>query len=353
MIKKINKAALILLLLSVSFLISHCTSENDTKEAAIDIENIKFKLHFERFDNDIFQAKTAEEILKLEAKYPDFYPVYMYQIMGDITNGNRDPLKAASNWMQGFGTIADFGLGLKQRVDSIFPTLEPYKLELTKAMKRQLYYFPKDTIPTFVTFVSPLRYEFSNIEGCHMMGIGLDMFLGSDFGPYHFVNPDEFPNYRIRKLRPDYLLPNTIKAFCQTRMPELANQSRLIDDMIYEGKLLYWVNALIPETEDSLKLGYTPNQLKWAQQNESEVWAALVDTKVLYTTQPEEIKHYINEAPFTTANGFGMGTAPRIGAYVGWQIIKKYMSKNPKITLAQLLAEKDTDKILTQSKYKP
>jgi uncharacterized protein YjaZ len=65
------------------------------------------------------------------------------------------------------------------------------------------------------------------------------------------------------------------------------------------------------------------------------------------------LRDFTNDGPFTTAKDFGNGTAPRIGSYIGWRIVKQYMEKNPKITLAQLLKLVDADDILTKSKYKP
>jgi hypothetical protein len=34
-------------------------------------------------------------------------------------------------------------------------------------------------------------------------------------------------------------------------------------------------------------------------------------------------------------------------------IVRKYMTENPQLTIAQLMAEKDAQKILAASKYKP
>lgn len=354
MIKKIYKVLPILFLFFASLFLSQCTSETDTPAEEINTEKINLTIKFQRFDDDLFKAKNALEIVALEKKYPDFYPVYMYQLMGDITQTNQSALEAAANLMRNFSTIPEFGLGLKQRADSVFPTFEPFIEDLTEAMKRYKYYFPKDTIPEFITFISPLRINFPVIEGKNQIGIGLDMYLGSDFKPYHsFQLADQFPNYRVRKMRKEYLLRDLITAICENKLKPLGNKSRLIDEMIYEGKILYMVNSLIPETADSIKIGYTPAQLKWAKQNESEIWASLVDSKVLYITEPDEIRHYINDGPFTTAKGFGAGTSPRIGSFVGWQIVKKYMANNPQLSLQQLLAVSDSDDILNKSKYKP
>ena len=43
----------------------------------------------------------------------------------------------------------------------------------------------------------------------------------------------------------------------------------------------------------------------------------------------------------------------KVGAWLGWQIVKAYMKENPNTTLKELIAIKDGQKILTGSKYKP
>lgn len=353
--KIIYKALPIFFLLYLTIQFSSCTEEKDKRIEEVNTDNIKLTITLNRFEEDLFKAKTADEVLSLEKKYPDFYPVYMYQLMSGISsNVSTPPLEAANNILRNFTTVPDFGIWLKTRCDTVFPSLEPFKEELTEAMKRYKYYFPKDTIPEFITFLSPLIINFPFIDGKHQMGIGLDMYLGSDFKVYHSSNlADQFPNYRVRKMRKDYLLRDLVTAICETKIQPLKNNSRLIDEMIREGKILYLVDAILPETDDSIKLGYTPTQLKWALQNESEIWASLIDSKVLYSTDPAIIRDFTNDGPFTTANGFGFGTAPRAGSFCGWQIVKKFMDKNPEMTLPQLLSKIDADDILNKSKYKP
>ncbi|NUM31980.1 MAG: hypothetical protein HUU47_06615 [Bacteroidetes bacterium] len=352
------KKSLFIILFSMlfSFLINSCKNDVQDDENSNGIMNIKLEVELSRFDVDLFNAKTADDILKLKNKYPDFYPVYVYQIMNGISGDFRTSEKeSAINLLKNFITVPDFGLWLKQRADTVFPNLDDFKKDLTLAMKHYKFYFQKDTIPHFITFLSPLVVNFPFIEGTNQIGVGLDMYLGSDFKPYHSYNlADQFPNYRIRKMRKDYLLRDLITAIVVKKI-EKANLTgkRLIDDIITEGKTLYITNALIPQIEDSIKLGWTPNQLEWALKYESDIWAKMVDSKCLYSTKQEDIRDYLNDGPFTTADGFGAGTAPRIGAYIGWQIIKKYINNYPKTSLEQLILLKDADEILIKSKYKP
>jgi hypothetical protein len=66
---------------------------------------------------------------------------------------------------------------------------------------------------------------------------------------------------------------------------------------------------------------------------------------------PVVIQTYIGEGPFT--QGFSQELSPgNIGQWLGWQIIKKYLSKNPDITPEELM-KTDSKIILEEAKYKP
>jgi hypothetical protein len=43
----------------------------------------------------------------------------------------------------------------------------------------------------------------------------------------------------------------------------------------------------------------------------------------------------------------------RTANWIGWQIVKSYMRRNPANTLDDLILEKDAQAILDASKYKP
>ena len=73
----------------------------------------------------------------------------------------------------------------------------------------------------------------------------------------------------------------------------------------------------------------------------------------MYETDFQKIQTYLNEAPFTPGLGEKNQSAPKLGVWTGWQIVRKYMSKHPEVTLPQLMAMTDAQKILNDSKYRP
>ena len=97
--------------------------------------------------------------------------------------------------------------------------------------------------------------------------------------------------------------------------------------------------------------GYTPEQLAWAKRYEADVWTWFLQENLLYHTDYLRIQKYFTEAPFTPELGENNESAPKLGIYIGWKIVRKYMDKHPEITLKELLADTDAQSILEKSKY--
>jgi uncharacterized protein YjaZ len=60
---------------------------------------------------------------------------------------------------------------------------------------------------------------------------------------------------------------------------------------------------------------------------------------------------FLADGPYTME--FSKDSPPRLGEWIGLQIIRSYMQKNPEITLQMMMQETDAQKILTLSGYKP
>ena len=123
--------------------------------------------------------------------------------------------------------------------------------------------------------------------------------------------------------------------------------------MVYNGKVLYLMDELMPDLADSTKIGYTGTQAQWCKDYETDIWAYFLEENLLFETDYLKIQKYLTDAPFTPGVGEGNQSAPKLGVWVGWQIVRKYMDKHPDLSLQQLLAQTDAQKILKESKYKP
>ena len=121
--------------------------------------------------------------------------------------------------------------------------------------------------------------------------------------------------------------------------------------LIFNGKILYFLDAMFPNDEDSLKIGFSKSQLDFCRRNESKTWSFFIENKLLFNSNSNDYDKYISDGP--TTNGFPRESPAMMGVWVGWQIVKKFMSENKNVSLNQLMNENDYQKILNLSKYKP
>ena len=181
------------------------------------------------------------------------------------------------------------------------------------------------------------------------VGIGLDMYLGSDC---EFYDKLGIPKYKSFNMTPENMVVDCMKGWIMTEFyPKKEDEATLLSKMIYEGKILYVLDALFPFSEDSIKIGYSQEELDWCKYNEFNLWSHFVDKQLLYTKNGSTIVQYTGEGPFTT--GFDRASPARIGIWMGWQIVRSFMQKHENITLEQLMNEKNAQALLVKSGYKP
>jgi gliding motility-associated lipoprotein GldB len=321
---------------------------NDKKTP--DVSKIKLNTTIERFDQEFGTIKPdeiSEKVPALRKKYTWFYNDYMEKI---ISAGPVNDTSYYSN-LRSILQNQDY-LELKTTVDKTFPDLKKQEEEINQAFKYLRYYYPKQKLPRLISFLSGFAVQ--TPIGNDYIGIGLDMFLGENGSRFYPALKQSIPSYIARRFNPDNISPRVVEAFIREDMfPDQDSDRNLISKMIYNGKILYLMDAVMPGTNDSLKIGYTREQLDWCSENEAGIWAYLLQNELLFESDYMKIQRYLAEAPFTPGIGENSSSAPKLGIWTGWQIVRKYMDKNPEISLQQLMLEKDYQKILTNSKYKP
>jgi hypothetical protein len=125
-----------------------------------------------------------------------------------------------------------------------------------------------------------------------------------------------------------------------------------VAQMVYHGKALYLKDRLMPLAADSIKIGYTDQQLTWARENESQIWRYFVEQELLYNTDKGLEARFLEPAPFSKFGLMLDNESPgRIGRFMGWQIVRSFMENN-EISLRELL-QTPGEELFTRSKYKP
>lgn len=337
----IIKSIFALFILSLLFNACQQSTTKSSIEQSSEIEPVKLL----RLEKDLFEtepSKIEDKLIEIKANYGEFYDVYFLKIMSFGTTQNEHFVNIVKDFTQN----SDFKILVKD-CDSIYNEKMMKELEsnITEVFAKYQHLYPTDTLPKVCTFVSGFNNGIVTTKG--YIGIGLDLFLGAD---YKFYPSLDIPEYLTRRYTPQHLLPVFVKGMLSNKYPLELEKPRMIDVMMNEGKLLYFIDQMLPDVDDTLKIGYTKQQFDWCKNNEANIYQLLIQEN-LYSADYLKYRKYTDEAPFTV--NLTSESAPRISWYCGWQIVKEFMEKNPNYTLDMLMKEKDSQKILTESRYKP
>lgn len=311
-----------------------------------DVSAIKVQLDTLRFDKDFFTIDTnhTEQALDaLQQKYPAFLNDYLYNLLG--LPPNKDSLLAGvKHFIHDYKAVYD-------SVQAKYPSVKQPAEEFKHALQFVKYYFPNYKTPAaFITFTGPLE-AYSNVLTTSGIAVGLQLYLGKNFPAYsNDYVADLYPDYRVRRFEPGYIAVDCMKNIVLDIYPADASNQPLIFQMIEAGKRLYALDAFMPETADSLKTGYTQEQLDGCYADEARIWNFFLENNLLYITDQGQIKDYMNDGPKTIT--MGEKSPGFIGQFVGWQIVKKWMGQDAKRTLP-LLLQTPAKQIFEEAKYKP
>lgn len=329
--------------------------KNDDDKNTPDVSHIQTSVSIIRFEQDLMTVDTNNVVAgvqQLESKYPIITDLFFTDIIAA-----KQPINSSNTQSGGqeqFHKMVKLFLAdtqVRKTFDTcglIFKNFDTYKKQFDQAAKYYKYYFPAQKELTFVTFVSQYNYDVFPF-GRDTIGIGLDFYLGENHTDYEYIENLRY-GYVKRTLTPEHLVAKAMRM----QIAQLAGTeggNRMLDVMVHNGKQLYILDALLPETPDSIKFGYSAAQTQWCVDNESGIWGSFLKNNVVYETNFKKVAKLISPSP----NSPGMpAEAPgETGNFIGWQIVKQYMKKHPQTSMTELLALKDAQMILEHSKYKP
>ena len=318
------------------------------KNGIPDVSGIKVNIPIERFDQSFFSIDTnniQSGLQNVQQKHPDFYFDFMQQILGvNGSDTSMNTILITKEFLSGYLPIYDSLQLLYKKTDRL-------QKELENGFQFVKYYFPNYRIGKVILFVGP--FDAPGVAATHSgIAIGLQQYAGKDFSVYQSVPGQElFPLYISRRFSQEYISANCMKAVAEDIFPDQSGGKPLIEQMIEKGKQWFLLDKFLPTTPDSIKTGYTQQQLDWCNENEGLIWSAIVRNEDLNSLSPAVIQTYIGEGPFT--QGFSQELSPgNLGQWIGWQIVKKFVSKNPDIK-PQDVMKTDARIILEEAKYKP
>ncbi len=300
-------------------------------------------LEINRFEHELFSVNKhniAAKTDKWQEIFGSFNEVFSTQIM-------RLPYQDTLlyyNELLAFTQNQD----MREAYDSIsflFSDFSDVHMELELAFGRISNVFPSYPIPKITTFFG--GFNFGVITYDHNIGIGLENFLGQNSKFYKYLGDPKYLRFQKQK---KFICPNVIEVWFDEYFYKYLGGRDFLSQMIYKGKMMYFLDNMLPELPIEDKFRFTKRHMAWVQENEFNIWEYLINEDLLFSSKESEFRSFIHHAPFV--KGMPNESPGRLAYFIGFKIVSSYM-KNNQVDIEELLSLMDSKDFLRLSKYKP
>jgi len=330
------------LIINLLLLVTFSGCKNDSLH--VDISDIDLEVKVQRFDRELFTMdfdSLERAISAFYKNYGDFFDVFNVHVI----NIGPASQKYYGSYLSMF--VNDpYNTEVYNYTQEIFPEMNSIDEQLTLALKHYLAHFPDSAAPEVIGFVSRFNHKLFTVD--KYVGVGLDQYLGRDCKYYDMLGTPEYMQYNMY---PDKIPSDVAYVWGSSLYGYNDSVDNVLNRMIYNGLLLYFTDALLPDLADSIKIGFTPSQMKFCRNNEKQMWTYLVEHKLLFSSDPLVIKKLTDDAPTTFY--FPADSPGKASVWIGWQIVREFARRNPDLSLAEIMKERDYQKILRESRYSP
>lgn len=211
--------------------------------------------------------------------------------------------------------------------------------------------FSSDSLPSIPVPVGMVGlFQYQCVLSDSNLWIGLDLFLKESYRYYPTV--DQLYLYQRRRTHPRHMPIAVARTLSEDLVDQLnpgSSSGKLLNQILREGRIMACLRLLLPETPDSLLLGYNPDQWNWICQNETDVWKNLVRSQALFSEDPLVTARYLSDGPFTS--GLSPDSPPALGRFLGDRMMQQWLA-NQKPPKGWVKALGQPEQILQESGYR-
>ena len=332
--KTIAKALSLLILMLI---LASCQEQEPPYKSKLNIKPEPYDLEFDRYEDALFNLDTAnfqQELMNIQNRYLVF-------LSGDLND--LDAVK----YLKDFATDP-FSIILYNKVKTAFPDLKQVEPVVEDVVSHFHYYYPEIQLPTKVyTCVTGVTADVPAVQIFDdAMVISLDWYL-NDKETYDQIG---MPKYMALRRNLPTMAKDVAKELYMNYVYQWRKQGQVVDEMVYNGEVDLFIEAMCPMMPDSVLLGYSVKQWQWAVENEGAVWADIVGNRRLYDSSLDSYMMFFGDGPFTQA--YSNDAPSRLGEFFGLNIIRSYFS-NHETSLQDLIKRNDLQNIFQDSGYKP
>jgi len=303
----------------------------------IDVNSSKMTLKVSHLEKELRACKTPEEIRKFTVNHPSFTDYLMKTTFPTPEIMENQLLDMATN--KEITPLFD-------EVNKVYGDFSKYDEQFLNLFKHIEHYYPDFKAPEINTLVSGFG-GIDMAQGQDVVFIGLDYYLGEKAT----FKPVDFPEYILKYYYPENLTYKLALLMSKRFNASSPEDLTLLSYMIFYGKAMYFVSQVLPCTDEAKLAEYTPEEFTAVNEYSNFIWQHFVTKQLFYETNRMTITKYVDERPFTSE--VADKCPGRVGRWLGYQIVKKYMETHPDVTLNQLMENMNSKQIFEESKYRP
>ena len=324
--------------LAICFILASCQIKRPDYKQKLDVETEPYQLTFEGYEDVLFNLDTAnfqQELMAIQ----DHYHVFLG---GDLTNPE------AVKYLKDFA-VDPYCINLYHKVKYTFPDLKTVQTLVEDVFAHFHHYYPDIELPTkaftCITGISADVPPVQIIE--NKLVISLDGYLDGD----EIYDQIGMPRYMSQRTNVAPLAKDVANRLYMDYLYEWRKQGQVVGEMVFYGRLNFFIEAMCPDIKDNILLGYSEDQWRWAVENEGQLWADIVGSKRLYDAGLDTYMMFFGDGPFTQV--YGNESPSRLGEFFGLNIIRSYVANHDDFNLQQFMQRKDLQNIFQDSGYKP
>ena len=328
----------IITLLAFCLLLVSCQPKQPDYKRKLAVSVEPYHLEFDRYEDVLFNLDTAnfqQELMAIQ----DHYHVFLG---GDFSN------LEAVKYLKDFA-IDSYCVNLYHKVKAAFPDLKLVQPMVENVFAHFHYYYPDINIPTEVfTCITGISADVPAVQIIdNKLVISLDWYLAGD----EIYDQIGMPRYMSQRTHVATMAKDVANCLYMHYLYEWRKQGQIVDEMVFYGRLNFFIETMCPDIKDNILLGYSEEQWRWAVENEGQLWADIVGSKRLYDAGLDAYMMFFGDGPFTQA--YGNESPSRLGEFFGLNIIRSYVANHEDFNLQMFIKRKDLQNIFQDSGYKP
>lgn len=292
---------------------------------------------FDRLQNELGVTGNFSTMQRMSTEFPGQTQILIEDVLeiGSVTDPDiKDKLEYCLSDTAMLLLMADG--------EQKFGNMEKLTRQFAKAIKQMHKEFPQLKTPRVYAQFSGLNE--SVIVSDSLLGFSLDKYLGTDYPVYKKY----FYDNQIVSMNPERIVTDCIFFYLKDKYPLPEHSAgTLLDNMVNLGKLNWITMSITGNKRIEDHLGYTSADMEWIREN-NQMLLGYVESHKL-STDPQVLRGLLN--PISSVR-FAEGDSPALlGAWVGYQMVSRYMKDHKRVSLQELAASDNLSEIASSFNF--